>query len=115
VVVWDQANGREIVLQANHLEFGPTGIAAIYKDRWKIEVFFKTLKQHLKIKTFVGTRENALQFQIWTVPFLVWSGRRKRLPFLNNFYPLRESAMQSAFREIRSRPKDDHGLIIQPR
>jgi IS4 transposase len=47
VVVWDQANGREIVLLANHLEFGPTAIAAIYKDRWKIEVFFKSLKQHL--------------------------------------------------------------------
>jgi hypothetical protein len=66
VVVWDQANLREIVLLTNHLAFGPTTIAAIYKDRWEIELFFKTLKQNLKIKTFVGTSENALRIQIWT-------------------------------------------------
>lgn len=40
-------------------------IAAIYKERWQIELFFKALKQHLKIKTFVGTSENAVQVQIW--------------------------------------------------
>ena len=42
-------------------------IAAIYKERWQIELFFKALKQHLKIKTFVGTGENAVQVQIWIV------------------------------------------------
>ena len=51
---------------SNHLAFGATTLAAIYKDRWEIEIFFKTLKQHLKIKTFVGTSENALRIQIWT-------------------------------------------------
>lgn len=66
VVVWDKANEREIVLLTNHLEFGASTIAAIYKDRWEIEIFFKTLKQHLKIKTFIGTSENALRIQIWT-------------------------------------------------
>ena len=50
----------------NHLTFGPTTIAATYKDRWQIELFFKTIKQNLKIKTFVGTSENALYIQIWT-------------------------------------------------
>lgn len=66
IVVWDQQNEREIVLLTNHLGFGATTIAAIYKDRWEIELFFKVLKQHLKIKTFVGTTENALKTQIWT-------------------------------------------------
>lgn len=66
VVVWDKANQREIVLLTNHLEFGATTLAAIYKDRWEIELFFKTLKQNLKVKTFVGTSENALMIQIWT-------------------------------------------------
>ena len=41
-------------------------IAEIYKDRWEIELFFKALKQNLKVKTFVGTSENALRVQIWT-------------------------------------------------
>ena len=66
IVVWDAENEREIVLLSNHLEFGATTLAAIYKDRWEIELFFKTLKQNLKIKTFVGTSENALRIQIWT-------------------------------------------------
>ena len=43
-----------------------TTIAAVYKDRWEIELFFKALKQNLKVKTFVGTSENALRIQIWT-------------------------------------------------
>jgi len=66
IVIWDKDNQRELVLLSNHLNFGSTTIAAIYKDRWEIEVFFKTLKQHLKVKTFVGTSENALRIQIWT-------------------------------------------------
>ncbi len=66
VVVWDKEQGREIVLLTNHLEFGATTISAIYKDRWQIELFFKALKQNLKVKTFVGTTENALFIQIWT-------------------------------------------------
>ena len=66
VVAWDAVNDREIVLLTNHLEFGSTTIAAIYKDRWEIELFFKALKQNLKVKSFVGTSENALRIQIWT-------------------------------------------------
>jgi len=66
VVAWDPVNEREIVLLTNLQEFGATTIAAIYKDRWEIELFFKALKQNLKVKTFVGTSENALRIQIWT-------------------------------------------------
>ena len=66
VVVWDDLNEREIVLLTNLLQFGATTIAAIYKDRWEIELFFKALKQNLKVKSFVGTSQNALLIQIWT-------------------------------------------------
>jgi hypothetical protein len=66
VAVWDEMNQREIVLLTNQLAFGSTTIAAIYKDRWEIELFFKALKQNLKVKSFVGTSENALRIQIWT-------------------------------------------------
>jgi len=66
VAVWDAVNQREIVLLTNLLAFGATTIAAIYKDRWEIELFFKALKQNLKVKSFVGTSENALRIQIWT-------------------------------------------------
>jgi IS4 transposase len=47
------------------MDLGATTIAAIYKDRWQIEIFFKYLKQYLKIKTFVGTSPNAVKIQIW--------------------------------------------------
>ncbi len=66
VVVWDEKNLREIELLTNHLGFGANTIGRIYRDRWEIELFFKVLKQHLKIKTFVGTSPNALKTQIWT-------------------------------------------------
>ena len=66
IVAWDAENEREIVLLTNLLEFGATTIAAIYKERWQIELFFKALKQNLTVKTFVGTSENALRIQIWT-------------------------------------------------
>src|SRR6202049_4826401 len=66
VVVWDADNEREIVLLTNLLDFAATTIAAIYKERWQIELFFKALKQNLTVKTFVGTSENALRIQIWT-------------------------------------------------
>ncbi len=66
VVVWDAGQQREIVLLTNLFEFGSTTIAAIYKERWQIELFFKALKQNLTVKTFVGTSENALRIQIWT-------------------------------------------------
>jgi len=66
IVVWDADNEREIVLLTNHLDFGATTIADIYKERWQIELFFKALKENLKIKSFVGTSDNALRIQIWT-------------------------------------------------
>lgn len=66
IVVWNEEKEEEIVLLTNHLEFGATTISRIYKDRWQIEIFFKILKQNLRIKTFVGTSANAIQIQIWT-------------------------------------------------
>ena len=66
VTVWDEENQREIQLLTNELRLSATTISAIYKERWQIELFFKALKQDLKIKTFVGTSANAVRTQIWT-------------------------------------------------
>jgi IS4 transposase len=54
------------VFLTNIFHLAATTIGAIYKDRWQIELFFKALKQNLKIKTFVGTSKNAVNVQIWT-------------------------------------------------
>jgi IS4 transposase len=66
IEVWDEAQQRTLVFLANHRHFAASTIAAIYKSRWQIELFFKALKQNLRIKTFVGTSANALQVQVWT-------------------------------------------------
>jgi hypothetical protein len=54
-----------VVLLTNHLTFGPTTLSRIYQDRWQVEVFFRALKQNLRVKSFVGTTPNALKIQIW--------------------------------------------------
>jgi len=66
VVVWDSINERDLVLLTNNFDFAASTISSIYKERWQIELFFKTLKQNLRIKSFVGTTENAIRIQIWT-------------------------------------------------
>jgi hypothetical protein len=66
ITVWLEDKQEELVLLTNHFELAASTIAAIYKERWQIELFFKLLKQQLKIKTFVGTSANAVRIQIWT-------------------------------------------------
>jgi len=66
VEVYNPETGETWVLITNHHDLGATTIAAIYKDRWQIESFFRALKQNLKIKTFVGTSANAVKIQVWT-------------------------------------------------
>ena len=66
IEVWDEEHQHTLVFLTNHRRFAASTIAQIYKSRWQIELFFKALKQNLRIKTFVGTSENALQIQIWT-------------------------------------------------
>jgi IS4 transposase len=66
VTVWDERNQCEVRLLTNQLQFAANTIAAIYRERWQIELFFKALKQNLRIKTFVGTSANAVRIQIWT-------------------------------------------------
>jgi Transposase DDE domain/Domain of unknown function (DUF4372) len=66
IEVWLEDKQDTIVFVTNHLKLAARTIAAIYRDRWQIELFFKAIKQSLRIKTFIGTSENAVQTQIWT-------------------------------------------------
>ncbi len=66
IEVWVEERQETMVFVTNNLKLAASTIAAIYKERWQIELFFKAIKQSLKIKTFVGTSENAVQIQIWT-------------------------------------------------
>jgi putative transposase len=61
----DPETGKKYVFLTNNFKLAAVTIAAIYKSRWQIELFFKWIKQNLKIKTFLGTSKNAVMTQIW--------------------------------------------------
>lgn len=65
VVYYDAAKDRNFVFVTNNFTFGATTIAQMYKSRWQVELFFKALKQNLKIKSFMGTSENAVKTQVY--------------------------------------------------
>ena len=61
----DPESGKTLVFLTNNTTLPPLSIAALYKHRWQVELFFKWIKQHLRIKKFLGTSENAVKTQIW--------------------------------------------------
>ena len=62
---YDDNLGKRLVFLTNNFDLPATTIAALYKSRWQIELFFKWIKQHLRIKSFYGTSQNAVKSQIW--------------------------------------------------
>jgi len=66
VTIWNADKKEEMEFLTNNLKLGATTISGIYKERWNIEIFFKALKQLMRVRTFVGTSANALKTQIWT-------------------------------------------------
>jgi transposase len=61
----DPETGKTLVFLTNQMTFPAATICALYKNRWHVELFFKWIKQHLRIKRFFGTSENAVKTQIW--------------------------------------------------
>ena len=61
----DPETGKTLVFLTNNTALPPLAIAALYKSRWQVELFFKWIKQHLRIKRFIATSENAVRSQIW--------------------------------------------------
>lgn len=66
VKIWDKELNCEMTFMTNNFCWTAITVTEIYKERWNIEIFFKSLKQHLRIKTFIGTSPNAVMIQIWT-------------------------------------------------
>ena len=66
IAVWNDEHGYVIQLLTNNFKLAASTIAQLYKARWMIEIFFRNIKQLLKIKNFIGTSRNAVETQIWT-------------------------------------------------
>jgi len=62
----DEETGKTFVFLTNNMEITASQVALLYKNRWQIELFFKWIKQHLKIKSFWGNSENAVRIQIYS-------------------------------------------------
>ena len=63
---FDQEHRRSLVFLSNNFALPALTISQLYKARWRVELFFRWIKQHLRIKSFYGTSENAVKTQIWT-------------------------------------------------
>jgi len=89
VVVKDDA-GERIIFLTNNFALKPEMIAALYKQRWQVELFFKWIKQHLRIKTFLGTSENAVKTQIWIAvcTYVLIAIVKKRLHLPHSLYEI---------------------------
>lgn len=68
----DPETGKTLVFLTNNFAFPTATICALYKRRWQVELFFKWIKQHLRIKKFYGNSENAVKLQIWITVCRQW-------------------------------------------
>jgi len=66
IIAFDPETKKRVVLLTNNLKWSAATIARVYRDRWQIEIFFKAIKQNLKINRFYGNSKNAVMSQIWT-------------------------------------------------
>lgn len=65
IKIYDETTKKRLIFLTNNLKISTATVALLYKKRWKIELFFKWIKQHLKVKVFWGQNENAVKTQIW--------------------------------------------------
>ena len=86
----DEETGKRLVFLTNNFALPAATIAAIYKQRWQVELFFKWIKQHLRIKAFYGTSENAVKSQIWIAVsvYVLVAIVRKRLELEVSLYQI---------------------------
>jgi len=86
----DAETGKRLVFLSNKFALPAATIAAIYKQRWQVELFFKWIKQHLRIKAFYGTSENAVKTQIWIAVsvYVLVAIVRKRLELKTSLYQI---------------------------
>jgi IS4 transposase len=89
VVIKDET-GKRITFLTNNFALKPELIADLYRQRWQVELFFKWIKQHLRIKTFYGTNENAVKTQIWIAvcTYVLIAIAKKRLHLPNSLHEI---------------------------
>jgi Domain of unknown function (DUF4372)/Transposase DDE domain len=102
VVFYDKENDRRLVFLTNNFELPALTIAQLYKCRWQVELFFKWIKQHLRIKAFFGTTENAVKTQIWIAicVYVLIAIIKKRLNLEASLYTILQILSLTLFEKI---------------
>ena len=99
----DPETGKTLVFLTNNTALPALTIAALYKNRWKVELFFKWIKQHLRIKKFLGTSENAVKTQIWCAvcTYVLIAIVKKKLQLDASLYTLLQILSVSVFEKTQ--------------
>ena len=98
----DAKTGKTFDFLTNNFVISARTIAELYRHRWRVELFFKWVKQHLRIKSFFGTSENAVKSQIWiaVTVYLLVAIIKKRLNIENNLYTILQILSLTLFEKI---------------
>ena len=98
----DADTGKTLVFLTNHMQLPALTIAALYKSRWQVELFFKWIKQHLRIKQFYGTSENAVKTQVWCAVcvYVLIAIVKKELQLKASLYTLLQILSVTVFEKI---------------
>ena len=101
----DPETGKTLVFLTNNTALPALTIAALYKQRWRVELFFKWIKQHLRIKRFMGTSENAVKTQIWcaVATYVLIAIVKKEFQLDASLYQLLQILSVSVFEKIEFR------------
>jgi len=99
---YDTERQKRLVFLTNNFELPAVTVAELYKSRWHIETFFKWIKQHLRIKSFFGTNENAVKVQIWTAvsTYLLVAIMKKELRLKQSLYTILQVLSLSLFEKM---------------
>ena len=99
---YDTQTQKTFVFLTNNFSLPPLTITQLYRSRWQIELFFKWIKQHLRIKSFYGTTENAVKTQVWTAVsvYVLVAIMKKRLNLQESLYTILQILSVSVFEKI---------------
>jgi len=109
----DPKTAKTLIFLTNQMSFPAATICALYKSRWQVELFFKWIKQHLRIKRFLGTSENAVKTQIWIAVsvYVLVAIVKKRLNLDASLYSLLQILSVTLFEKMplhQALPHNDH-------
>jgi len=117
---YDAKNDRTFVFLSNNFFLPAITIAELYKQRWQVELFFKWIKQNLRIKTFYGTSENAVKAQIWIAVsvYLLVAIMKKRLKIEASLYTILQVLSVTIFERmplLQALTKEDYKTKVEPK